>query len=646
MPFWWRRRRKFWYTNRYKKNFRRWPKRRKRRTFRRRRRPAYGRRRRRRRRRYKVRRKKATITVKQWQPDSIVKCKIKGIGCLVAGAEGRQFYCYTNELQNYPQPRAPGGGGFGAEMFSLEYLYRQWLARRNVWTKSNDYKDLVRYFGTTITFFRHETTDFIVNFQRQPPFTLEKDYYNEIHPVNMLLSKHHKFIPSLKTKPYGPAKVKLRIKPPKQMLSKWFFQKDFANYGLFTLQGAACNMRWAYYGPDTQSRLITFYSLHTNFYKQTDWAQPRGSQTSPSPWYPYHGYPTTSPYDYYYNKKNPDQKKQINPTNYAESIDYEKGFFSPYVLQAWKIQQNSTPIHNLPITVARYNPDLDTGERNAVWLTSVISDSHWEQPRDVDLVIYGKPIWMALYGFWNYITKTKNDKTYMQHSMFVIKSPAIRLISPHTQDTFPIIDLNFIQGKLPWDETLTDTQKKFWYPTALQQTITINAFVESGPYIPKYPFKPESTWELKYRYISHFKWGGPEVFDQPVQNPQQQGKYDVPDTVSRTIQVSDPLKQTCQAMLRAWDWRRDYVTRTALKRMSEHLQTNSSVYSTDSEPSKKKRKRQQQKSHTHTKKRRASKTVSRHSAKKVHAKNQKTSSSSSFTSNSNSESSSSTSSSS
>ncbi len=121
--------------------------------YKRRYRRPYTRRRRRRRRKRKVRRKLQKITVKQWQPDSIVRCKIKGFGCLVAGAQGRQPYCYTNSKYEYPQPKAPGGGGFGAELFTLQYLYEEWVARKNIWTKSNDYKDLVRFTGVNFLLF-------------------------------------------------------------------------------------------------------------------------------------------------------------------------------------------------------------------------------------------------------------------------------------------------------------------------------------------------------------------------------------------------------------------------------------------------------------------------------------------------------------
>nr|UHM26190.1 MAG: ORF1 [Torque teno midi virus] len=591
MPFWWNRRRKPWfgrwkrYRPRYKK--RRWPRRR-------RRRAPFRRRRRRRRRKGKVRRKRQKITVKQWQPDSIVKCKIIGFGCLVAGAEGRQSFCYTNEVAEYPQPKAPGGGGFGAELYTLEYLYQQWIGRRNIWTKSNDYKDLVRYLWCTIKLYRHPTTDFVVAYNRQPPFLIEKDYYNNIHPLMLMLAKHHKVVPSLKRKPFGKPYVKMKIKPPKQMLTKWFFQQDFAQQGLFTLEASACNLGWAYFGPNNQSRCITGYALNIQFYQIQQWAASLGTQ----PYLPYSSYPLTNPLIYWtVNDKGIAIKHTVLHNNYSDSVNYSTGFFQQGVLQAKKITQGDRSTYtspsaqsNLPITTFRYNPDIDDGHGNAVWLVSTLSGHHWEKPGDSDLIISGKPLWLAFYGFWNFIQKIKKDKGWLLTGFFCVQSPAIKLLTPHKQTIFPILDLDFIQGKLPYGETITETKKNLWYPNVENQVITITNFVQTGPYIPKYAYLKESSWELTYKYIFHFKWGGPYVSDQPVQNPKEQGKYDVPDTVTQTVQVSDPLKQTCKAMLRDWDYRRGIVTTTALKRMSEHLQIDSSLQSDGSETPKKKRK--------------------------------------------------------
>nr|UHM26120.1 MAG: ORF1 [Torque teno midi virus] len=593
MPFWWRRRRKPWFTTwrnrRYFQKRRRKPRRK--RPYRR----PYTRRRRRRRRRYKVRKKRQKITVKQWQPDSIVKCKIKGLGCLVAGAQGRQPFCYTNSKYQYPQPKAPGGGGFGAELFSLEYLYSEWVARRNIWTKSNDYKDLVRYLGCTFYFFKHPTTDFIVQYSRQPPFLLEKDFYNDLHPQALLLSRHHKIIPSLARKPLGKSYVKIRIKPTKQMLTKWFFQQDFAEQGLLTICASAANFSWAMYNPDTQSRCLTLYTLNTVFYYNSDYAK-----TISHAWYPYNHWPATKGLKFLRKVKGNWVAADIHPKNYLESVNKETGFFSPYVLQATKIVDASTDpsqydtapaaMSSLPIAALRYNPEEDTGVGNVVWLTSTLNNTHWEQPQLTDLIIVGKPLWQAFYGFQSYIESSKKHKDWLTQGVFVCKCPSMKRITPTTQDTFILIDLDFIQGKLPFEETITDNKIKYWYPITENQQITISNLVQCGPYVPKYAYQDQSTWNLMYKYNFYFKWGGPYTSEELVQNPKTQGKYPVPDTITQAVQIADPLKQTFQTMLRDWDYRRGIITTTALKRMSKHIQSDSSLQSDDSETPKKKRK--------------------------------------------------------
>lgn len=35
---------------------------------------------------------------------------------MVLGAEGRQFLCWTDEAQEYIQPKAPGGGGLDMKL--------------------------------------------------------------------------------------------------------------------------------------------------------------------------------------------------------------------------------------------------------------------------------------------------------------------------------------------------------------------------------------------------------------------------------------------------------------------------------------------------------------------------------------------------
>ena len=518
---------------------------------------------------------------------------------MVAGAEGTQPFYYTSAKYEYPQPKAPGGGGFGAELYTLQYLYDEWVARKNIWTKTNDYKDLVRYLGCTILLYKHPTTDFVVSYDRQPPFILEKDFFNELHPLQQLLSRHHKIVPSLQRKPLGKSYVKLKIKPPKQMLTKWFFQQDFATQGLFILQGAAANFSWGYWGPDTQSRCLTLYSLNITFFYNSDYSATHGPQTL---YIPYNHYPVTEGLTYWTedSKGNP-TPHQIKPLNYADSVSYDKGFFSQSVLQAKKITKYEqakksdyktypAAMASLPIAAFRYNPEEDTGVGNVVWLATTITNNHWQRPELSDKVIVGKPLWLAFYGFQSYIAKTSKDKGWLLSGMFVCKSSYLKTLSNTTQQTFVFVDLDFIQGKMPYGEQLTIHKKALWYPNVENQVNTITSLVKVGPYIPKYAFQDNSSWELTYKYIFHFKWGGPYVSEQPVQNPKNQGKYPVPDTITQAIQIKNPLKQTCKAMLRDWDYRRGIVTTTALKRMSKHLETDSSLQSDDSETPKKKKK--------------------------------------------------------
>nr|UHK06175.1 MAG: ORF1 [Torque teno midi virus] len=580
MPFWWNRRRKPWYGRwRYKRYKRR-------RTYRQPRKRRYRfttrRRRRRRRRKYKVRRKRQKITLKQWQPDAIKKCKIKGYMLLVAGAQGNQYRCYTNQREEYTIPRAPGGGGFGVDVFSLEFLYNEWKAHKNIWTASNEYLDLCRFTGSTFTLFRHETTDFLFSYDIQPPFDFGKYTYSDVHPLNQLLSRRHKVVFSRATKPQGKPYIRVKIRPPKLMSTKWYFQEDFAEQHLVKVMASAVNFSYALYGWNTQSTNVTIMALNTKFYQLHNWAQDHGQQ----PYKPYTGYPT----DGLQFKNAKGTSKTVNPTNYKQSISKSDGFFQTAVLQAITVLHGTQPQHERPIAIGRYNPEKDTGEGNKVWLTSVLSDSGWSPPREDNLVLVNRPLYMLFFGLWDWINISKPKTQYLESSMFVVQSKFIHTITPTTQTCWPLVDYTFIQGKLPYNEDITLQDEQKWYPTCFTQRETINAIVQSGPLVPKYNQQPSSTWELSTKYTFYFKWGGPQVTDKIIQNPKDQSKYPIPNSIWETIQISDPLKQNCRSLLRSWDFRRGIATTAALKRMRENLPSTESLSSDETETPKKKKK--------------------------------------------------------
>nr|UHM26296.1 MAG: ORF1 [Torque teno midi virus] len=587
MPFWWRRRKRFWtnrrftykrrkkYTRRYHRRF---PRRRKYR------RPA----RRRRRKLRKVRRKKKQIVVKQWQPESITKCKIIGHSALVVGAEGKQMFCYTTNKAIAVPPKSPYGGGFGVEQYDLKYLYEEYTFHNNYWTKSNVLKDLCRYLYVKIIFFRDNKTDFICSYDRSPPFNLTKYTYPGTHPQQMLLQKHHKLILSQMTKNPNKLTKKFTIKPPRQMISKWFFTKSFCKYPLFSIKASALDLRHSYLGCCNENAQVYFFYLNHGLYKLTNWGQYSTSAYRPS-----------NDVSTIYFKDKAGNKKQIGPFNtattaYDDSVSYTKGYFQPPFLQTQFVCTSDSctvKAGYLPINVAIYNPMQDSGEGNAIYLVSTLTNTWDQPPKDSAILIQGMPLWLGLFGYLDYVRQIKKDKTWLESHVLVIKSPAIFTFpQPGADQWYCPLSKTFIDGKGPYNTELTTKQKERWYPQIQHQHEILNSFVESGPFVPKYNNQSESNWELKFKYIFHFKWGGPQLNEPDITNPANQDQYDVPDTLQQTIQIENPERQDPRSILHQWDYRRGFIKERALKRMSTYLSTPSDIQqSPEHTPKKKKR---------------------------------------------------------
>lgn len=590
MPFWWRRRKRYWFRRqpykRYRKKWWRKPHQKRRRRTRR------LTRRRRRRRKYKVRRKKKTIPIRQWQPDSIVNCKIKGVTTIVLGGEGKQLVCYTNVKKAWTPAKAPGGGGFGCEQFSLSSLYEQYVFRKNVWTKTNINKDLCRYLRAKLTFYRHPETDFIVNYSRQPPFDLTKEQYTACHPLNMLLSRHKILILSRSTKPNGKLKHTKIIKPPKQMITKWFFQEYFAPEPLLLVSAAACNFNYTNLGCCNVNQISTFFYLNTGFYKQANW-DIAGGQYKP--------YPTISLPLYFWSEKDfntttvTEPTFTMNTTQYPnETTSWDKGWFTSKILTAYAVtkEKNKTSfLGNIPVNTCRYNPNLDNGKNSRIWLVSTLQNDYHKPSRDKTLIYEGLPLYMMLYGWLSYVQAVKKAQDFFLSYILCMESDALKPASQLGAEG-PIVPLDntFVNGKPPYGEPITQAQKAHWTPNLYNQLEILNTIVESGPLVPKYSRTTNSTWELDCHYNFLFKWGGPEVTEPPITDPHLQGIYEVPDTIKAAIQIRDPRKQKPNTLLHPWDIRRGYFTTTALKRMSDNLSIDTTFQPDAEEVPRKKKK--------------------------------------------------------
>nr|UHK06012.1 MAG: ORF1 [Torque teno midi virus] len=582
MPFWWGRRGKFWYGRR------RFPRRRKTYKRRYRKRPTYRRNRRftrrRRKRRTKVKRKKKFLRLLQWQPDSIRKCKIKAIASLMMGYNGMQHRNYTTDQNDWTLPRTPGGGGFSTTVFSLQYLYELYQLKKCIWTYPNANYDLCRYTGCRFKFFRHPWWDFIVNYTLMYPMSLNFGDYMETQPLRMLLQQKKIVILSLKHKSSGKLYVTRKFKPPKQMINKWFFQDMFATKPLLLIKSAVCDLFQPDLGASGGNRLVTLkcIDIHT-LYITGNWGLASSTGYSPvSTW----SHPKTVTIT-----KTNNTTETLQVGSIGHTVDYATGWFQKKILQSLKLTVNGSSGEKTATYTARYNPSLDTGDGNTIYLCSITADNYRQPTTDKVIIAHNQPLWMLLFGFLDYVIHIKKSKDTMRIYYLMIVS---QFIEPQTYTYFPkthlIIDQSFINGAGPFNTTVPDTWLQKWYPTLLYQQESIANIIKAGPFIPK-PDPTQQNWELHYKATFYFKWGGSLQQQTNVDNPQGKGDYPAPDTVQSAVQVTDPTLQTPETMLHNWDFRRGYITKKALKRMSKHLETKSIVSTdSDSEPAQKKKK--------------------------------------------------------
>uniref|UniRef100_A0AAU7SSJ2 Capsid protein n=1 Tax=Alphatorquevirus homin20 TaxID=3048422 RepID=A0AAU7SSJ2_9VIRU len=218
------------------------------------------------RRRY-VRRKRKTLIWRQWQPQNIRKCRIRGIIPMIICGHLRSNKNYALHSDDIVEQNTPFGGALSTTSWSLKVLYDQHQRGLNRWSSSNEMLDLARYNGCRFTFYRDKKTDFIVTYDISAPYKLDKYSSPSYHPGMMMLKTKNKIlIPSFDTKPKGKSTVSVRIKPPKLFLDKWYTQEDLCTVNLVTFAVSAASFTHPFCPPQTDNPCCTFQVLKDFYY--------------------------------------------------------------------------------------------------------------------------------------------------------------------------------------------------------------------------------------------------------------------------------------------------------------------------------------------------------------------------------------------
>nr|UGV37745.1 MAG: ORF1 [TTV-like mini virus] len=605
MPPYWRRYRqrrprrwRRWGTRRY----RRWRFRRPFRTFRR-----YGR-------ANWVRRKfkLSSIKLKQYQPRSIRNCVIKGMKCLFQGSAMRKSNNYWQYPHTIIPEKFPGGGGWGLQVISLSSLYEDYQHLSNYFSQSNAGLPLVRFKGMKLIFYQNQNTDYVVEIENCWPMIDTPLKHANSQPQRMLMSKKKIIIPSIQTKRLRKGKKKTFVKPPAQMLNQWYFQKDVCNTKLAMITATACSLTDYYLPYKSESNNISLNALNTNIFKNADFQQPAAT-TGYSPRNNYYLYGQTNG-GYTIPKKATQLIYLGDSKNYVEGKastteeikangfkkdNWGNPFFEHYIAgdkpmftsskgptdQVWKdnaahptdstkdIDKWLTPLHNKPYTRVRYNPDKDTGEGNVIYFVDNYNragDNSFDPPEDPNKKITGFPLWIALWGWADWIKKLGLLPRVDKDHIIVIQSSFFDQKFPY----YVFLDDSFTTALGPFDTEKTAEDEFHWYPKFWYQQKSIETICACGPGVSR--AKDDESLQAKMEYKVYVKWGGCPSTLEKVYDPCSQPKWPTTSDIQQTVSITNPEYDPSNYFY-TWDTRRDFLTDTALKRLKKNQETDETI---------------------------------------------------------------------
>nr|UGV42675.1 MAG: ORF1 [Torque teno virus] len=629
MAWWWwrRRRRPRWRRWRWRRRTRLRARRPRRSVRRRRRRVRRGKRGWRRlyrrwRRKGRRRRRRKKLVMKQWNPSTVSRCFIVGYLPIIILGQGTASMNYASHCDDVTYP-GPFGGGISSMRFTLRILYDQFTRGQNFWTKTNEDLDLARFLGSRWRFYRHPDVDFIVTYETSAPFTDSLVSGPHQHPGIQMLMKKKIIIPSFKTKPKGKSSIKVKIQPPKLMIDKWYPQTDFCEVTLLTIHATACDLRFPFCSPQTDTSCIQFQVLSYTAYRQSISIIPTENQDKLKNFITTNVYNNinvlntlATPYCFRFPEleKISGQNNQIGWPNNADSNDGDAIYKTGTLIQNWiannivwftKDQRAITQIHSqygMPndhtfehrtgifcpallspqrlnpqvpglYTTITYNPLTDKGQGNKLWCDPLTKNTFDYEPPKSKFLIENIPLWSAVTGYLDYCTKASKDESFKYNYRVLIQCPyTVPALFQNTETTknrgYIPIGTNFAYGRMPGGAQQIPARWRLrWYPMFFNQQEVLEDLFQSGPFAYKGDAKSAT---LNSKYAFKWLWGGNRIFQQVVRDPcsHQQDQAVGPSRQPRAVQVFDPKYQAPEWTFHAWDIRRGLFGRQAIKRVS------------------------------------------------------------------------------
>nr|UGV39639.1 MAG: ORF1 [TTV-like mini virus] len=554
-------------------------------------------------------RKLKRITLKEWQPKKIHKTIVKGLYPLFLTTHARISNNMIQYLDTIAPHYIPGGGGFSIMQFNLNCLYEQFKKGVAWWTKGNCNMPLIRYNGCTIKLYRADYADYVVNIQTCYPMRSTDLLYMSTQPGIMMMTRKAIMVPCKKNNKNRKNYKRIRIPPPSQLTTKWYFQKDFCQYPLFVLTCSVASFDRYYTASTAISTSIGLTSLTTTTFQLHDWQDPptQGYKPQDKLWL----YATDNGKDFdkmtindliYLGNTGPYSKggtvKKDQWDTYFSTPSMWGNIFEPtYLKNETRIfSTNKSPpeLKNIytgtsstttlstyfterqipNLTECRYNPFNDKGIGNQIYVVSNHSDhTAWQPIDDPELKRQDFPLWLLTWGFADWMKKLQKISQMDLNYIVVIISNYITPKLPY----YVFVDQDFINGRSPFrpEGERTPSDEKHWYPKFAFQMQSINELASTGPGVVKLPHQTSVEAHMEYKF--NFKVGGCPPQMETICDPKEQEKYPVPNNLLQTTSLQSP-EQAIETFLYGFDERRGYLTDKAAKRIKTDTETEKTVF--------------------------------------------------------------------
>lgn len=534
---------------------------------------------------------------------------------------------YAQYLYSYAPTTLPGGGGWSLMVFSLGSLYEDYDHLQNIWTTSNAGLPLFRYTGCSIKLFQSENTDYIFTYDTCWPMVDTPYTHADSSPSRMMLKRHKIVMPSRQTKQRRKPYKKIKIKPPHQMINKWYFQKDLCNQPLLMTTTTAVSLTTPFAGINSLSNNITFRCLNTFTFNN-----PHFQHFPETVGYSHKILNSTSMFLYATldHKSPPSNTEKIKWTAWLKNLIflgntvenkrgktigeyYENGpntkinwgnpFWHEYLEDTSETSYTiytskqtivnivthlkSDSVDNIPNTdfqtitrplfyTVTYNPTRDTG-LNKIYLVETAKSLTLDEPENKNLVFEGFPLYNLIWGWTDFIRKLKIITNLPQNSVLIIVT---KNFDDQTLKTYMPLDEDFIDGFDPYQPDHTHQQQNYynsqnWFPKVQFQEQTINNISLTSPFAPR-----PKTYEFLQcfcKYTFYFKWGGCPKTLQQASDPCLQSKWTTPDNLEQRIQISNPDTPP-QTELYSWDWDGDYINQKSIDRIQQYTTIDENVF--------------------------------------------------------------------